>query len=431
MNITIIILIFLGVLFNIVNYNYFLILLSITWYITSILIIYSGIKYSYKYKFIQLNIKNIIKGIKSKSKNNISPISSLCISLAAKIGVGSLSGIALAIYFGGIGTIFWICLISLIVSINTYIECILGIKYRIKVNNNYFGGPSYYISKCLNNKLLSYIYGILIIISYSIIFLSIQTNTIISTISYFNINIKYSIIILFIITLIIIIKGIKGVSTVNSIIVPIMLIFYLIIGIYIFINNINIIPNILLNVLKEAFNLKSIISVFLIGMQRAIFITESSIGTSAITASISDNDSNNQAMLEVFGIYIIIFLVSLTTFLIIVTSNYSNFISINGIDLVLYAFKYHFGNIGSIFLSIITILFAFSTIISSYYFAESNLIIFSNKKIYKILLKIIFMLVIVISCFIKANILWNITDYFVALLAIINIYSILKIVKHE
>ena len=93
--------------------------LSIIWYIASVLIIYSGIKYSIKYKFIQLNIEEIKKAIKSKSNNNVSPISSLCISLAAKIGVGSLSGIALAIYYGGIGTIFWICLISLIISINT------------------------------------------------------------------------------------------------------------------------------------------------------------------------------------------------------------------------------------------------------------------------------------------------------------------------
>ena len=272
MNITIIIIILLGIILNIFKYDYFLKLLAIIWYITSILIIYSGIKYSLKYKFKQLNIKDIFRSIKSKSKNNISSLSSLCISLAAKIGVGSLSGVALAIYFGGIGTIFWICLISLIVSINTYIECILGIKYRVKINNNYFGGPSYYIKKCLNNKYLSYLYGILVIISYCIFFLSIQSNTIISTISYFNIDSIYSIIILFIVTLIIIIKGIKGISIVNTILVPLMLLFYLILGVYIFIINISIFPNIFINILKEAFNIKSIISVFLIGMQRAIFI---------------------------------------------------------------------------------------------------------------------------------------------------------------
>lgn len=422
----------LSIILNVINYDCFLYVLSLIWYLASVLIIYSGIKYSYKYKFIQLNMKKIITAIKSKSNNSISPLSSLCISLAAKIGVGSLSGIALAIYFGGVGTIFWILVISLIIAINTYIECILGIKYHEKINNNYFGGPSYYIKKCLNNKKLSYLYSILIIITYSILFLSIQTNTIINTITYFNININYAIIILFTITFLIIIKGLKGISTINTIIVPIMLFFYFVLGLYISINNLGILPNIISNVITEAFNIKSIIPVFLIGMQRAIFITESSLGTSAISASTCDNEPHKQGMLEVFGIYITIFIVCLTTFLIIVTSNYNqvNFNNINGIDIVLYAFKYHFGNIGSILLSIITILFAFSTIISSYFFGESNLTLFSKKKTIRIVFKIIFLLVIIISAYLRATLLWNLTDYFIALLAIINIYSILKIIKN-
>ena len=403
--------------------------LKIIWYIASILIIYCGIKYSFNYRFIQLNIKKIKEAIKSKSKNNISPLSSLCISLAAKIGVGSLSGVALAIYFGGVGTIFWMMLISLIISINTYIECLLGIKYREKNNENYMGGPSYYIKKCLNNKYLSYVYSILIIITYSILFLSIQTNTIINTLNYFNIDPNYTVIFLFIITFLIIIKGLKGISTINTIIVPIMLIFYLLLGIYIMIINISLLPNIFINVLKEAFKLKSIIPVFIIGMQRAIFITESSLGTSAISASACDNEPHKQGMLEVFGIYITIFIVCLTTFLIIVTSNYQliNYKLVNGIDLVLYAFKYHFGYTGTIFLSIITILFAFSTIISSYYFGESNLAFLTHKKISKIIFKIIFLLIIILSSYIKAITLWNLTDYFIAILAIINMSSILRI----
>ena len=108
-----------AILLNVVNYSLFLKLLSITWYIASILIIYSGIKYTIKYRGIQLKINEFIKAIKSKSNNNVSPLSSLSMSLAAKIGVGSLSGVALALYFGGVGSIFWMCLISLLVSINT------------------------------------------------------------------------------------------------------------------------------------------------------------------------------------------------------------------------------------------------------------------------------------------------------------------------
>ena len=278
-NIIILLLIFISIVLNIFNYNYFITMLGIVWYFASILIIYASIKYSFKYNFIQLNIKKLFNSLKSKSKNNISPISSLCISLAAKIGVGSLSGVALAIYYGGIGTIFWLIVISLLVSINAYLECILGIKFREKINNIFVGGPSFYIKKCLNNNTLSQLYGLLIIITYSVLFLSIQANTITSTGNYFNINKTFITILLCFITLLIILKGLKGISTVNTYLVPIMLLIYFCLGLYIFIININIIPSIVLTVIKEAFNIKSIISVFLIGMQRAIFITESSIGT--------------------------------------------------------------------------------------------------------------------------------------------------------
>ena len=423
------ILLIIGIGLNFIDYNLFLNLLSVVWYIASILIIYLAIKSSIKYKFKQINIKEIIIALKSKSNNNISPIASLCISLAAKIGVGSLSGIALAIYFGGIGTIFWLIIISLFVSINTFLECVLGINYREKINNRFVGGPSYYIKKCLGNKKLSRLYSILVIISYSILFLSVQSNTIISVSKYIHINSLVMIIILLFSTLLIILNGISSISKVNQILVPIMLLLYFIIGIYIVIINYHMLPSIIYQVIKEAFNFKSIIATFLIGMQRAIFITESSLGTSAISASSCDNNPSKQGMIEVFGIHLTVFLICLTTFIIIVTSDYNNisFGSINGIEIVIYAFNYHFGDIGGYILSVITLLFAFSTIISSYYFGESNLYIFSKSKYINIIFKIIFMIIILLSCFIKPYIIWNLTDYFVAILAIINVYAIIKI----
>lgn len=478
-NIIISIIIILGVVLNIIDYNIFLLFLSIVWYIASMLIIYSAIKYSVRNRFIQFNFKKIIMALKSKSKNNISPLASLCLSLAAKIGVGSLSGVALAVYLGGIGTIFWLCLISLGVSINAYVECMLGIKYRVKCqdsndnndynytdkdknknrynkinkksnnnknryskvnkkinshnnnNNNFIGGPSFYIKKCLNNNYLSKLYSLIVIITYSVLFLSIQSNTIITTCTYYHVNKTFLIVVLAVITLLIILKGIKTISKVNTYLVPIMLMIYFLIGIYVFISNLGIMPDIFGDVIREAFNLKAIIPVFLIGMQRAIFITECSIGTSAISASSCDNDSQKQGMLEIFGVYITIFIICLTTFLIIITSDYSGNYgnTLNGIEIVLQAFKYHFGANGSLILAIITILFAFSTIISSYFFGESNLFLFTKKNSIKIFFKIIFILVIIISGYLNANILWNLTDFFVAILAIINVYSMMKITK--
>ena len=422
-------LIFVSIVLNVFNYELFLNFLSITWFLTSILIIYSGIKYSFKYKFKQFNLKEFVMAIKSKSKNNISPLSSLCMSLAAKIGVGSLSGVALALYFGGVGSIFWMCIISLLVSINTYLECILGIKYREKIGNNFVGGPCFYIKKCLKNKYIALLYGILIIVTYSGLFLSIQSNTIVNVVSGFKLDVTFVILLLSVITFIIINKGSKNIFLVDSILVPIMLLFYLLIGIYVIINNS--ILDIMVNMVKEGFDLKSIVPVFLIGMQRAIFISESGIGTSAISASACDNDADKQGILEIMGIHMTTFLVCFVTFIIIVTSDYSsiNFGNINGIEIVLYAFNYHFGNVGKIILSIVTIMFAFSTIISGYFFGENNIKLFTNNKFALNIFKWVVILIIILSGYISPNVLWNLTDYFIAILAIINISSILKINK--
>lgn len=423
-----ILLVGISIILNIFNYNAFLGMLSITWYIASVIIIYAGIKYSLKYKFKQFNIREFIRAIFSKSNNDISPLASLSMSLAAKIGVGSLSGVALALYFGGVGSIFWMCIISMIVSINTYVECKLGIKYRDKIGKSFVGGPSFYIKKCLNNKYLAVLYGVLVIVTYSGLFLSIQSNTIVNVISDFNIDITLIVVILSVITYIIIMKGSHNIFLVDSILVPIMLIFYLVLGFIAVINSNNLL-DIFKNMILEAFNLKCIIPVFLIGMQRAIFISESGIGTSAISASACDNDPDKQGMLEILGIHVTTFLVCFVTFLIIVTSDYMviDFKDINGIEIVMYAFNYHFGSFGKIILSIITIMFAFSTIISGYFFGENNVRICTNNKKIINVFKILVILVIFISGYVSPSVLWNLTDYFIAILAIINISSLLRI----
>ena len=90
--------------------------------------------------------------------------------------------------YGGIGTVFWIWISTIFLIPISYYETKLGIIYRIKKNNKIIGGPQIYIEKNLKKKKLAIIYTLLIIIIYLISFISIQTNTIITSISYFYNN---------------------------------------------------------------------------------------------------------------------------------------------------------------------------------------------------------------------------------------------------
>ena len=404
------------------------------WINISVIALIISIKLTIKSKFIQFNIIKLLKSLnKQNNTKGITNFQALMISLGGKIGVGSISGIAIAIYYGGPGTILWLLLISVILSVLTYYEVYLGNIYKeIDTNNIYKGGPSYYIKNGLKNRKLSIIYTLLIVICYNGCFISIQSNTIMKmTSSLFDINTILIGIIICITTLLIIYKGIKEIAAISNYLVPTMIIIYIILANFVFINNIGKLPHIVSLIYKDAFNTKSLISSFIpmiiMSIQRTIFATESGLGTTSIVSSTTASNSKTQAQIQVLGVYITTFVICLSTAIIILTTNYnSQFLNnINGIELVIYAFNYHFGKLGKIILYIIVLLFCFSTIITGYYNGESSIKSLKIKKIY--FLKMFTIIVLFLGVLIKPKILWNITDLLIGILLIINTYSIYKL----
>ena len=386
---------------------------SILWAIATILMVYSGVYFTYKLKFV----------------NSISPFESLMMVLGGRIGVGSIAGIALAIYLGGIGSIFWMWLIGFISAANSFSETTLGVKYQEKDKNLYKGGPSYYIKNGLNNKKLGRFYALIIVISQVFGFLSIQANTITNSI---NINPIISGLVITLVSFIIINKSTKQLFKISSKLVPIMTLIYIIASIFIIICNIDQIPNLLKSIISEAFNFKSlgfgVLSSFIVGIQRGIFSNEAGLGTGAIAAStVKTAFPVSQGYVQILGIYITTFLICTATALVILTSNI-NFLgnNLNGIEITQNAFIYHLGNVGNVIVIISIVLFAFSTILAGFYDAESNLKYLTNKTSY---LKLIVCFVLFISSIIPAKTIWEIVNILTAILAIINIYALIKLKK--
>ena len=410
---------------------------KILWAVATSFILLSSIYFTFKLKFLQLNIKEMFKSLKVKNnRGGLKPIQVLMMTLAGRIGIGSIAGIALAIYIGGIGSLFWIWVIAIFSSVLAYAETVLGIIYKEKDTNEiYKGGPSFYLKKGLGLKKLGGIYAILIIISYIGGFVGIQANTIvksITTLVEFNPYIISLIIVL--ITCLIILGGVEKIASSTTKIVPIMGIFYLGMSFFIILKNINLMPSLILNILKSAFNFNSFfggfLTTFIIGIQRGIFSTEAGTGTGSIAASTTNiNEPTSQGYIQILGVYITSLLICTATSFVILLSNYTEFVygDINGIEIVLYAFRYHLGNFGDIVVLISIFLFSFSTILTGYYYGEASLKYFFHhiKPIYLIILKLSTLLILFIGGIISANFLWNLIDIFVALLAIINIYAII------
>lgn len=415
------------------------IITDILWSTAIILLLGGGIYFTIKLSFPQFRLKKMIAGLKNDHNQEVSPFKSLTMSLAARIGVGSLAGIALAIYIGGPGTIFWIWVTSIFTSVNSFCESYLGAKYQEKDGNAYKGGPAFYIDKGLKNKKLARIYALLIIVSYVVGFLTIQANTITKSMQeYVSLPPIIIGIILALISGYIIWKGLDGIVAITSKMVPIMGGAYLITSLVIIFLNLKLLPGMIKLIISSAFNIKTaasgILSTFIIGIQRGIFSTEAGLGSGAIASSTSSvKNKIGLGLVQILGIYFTSFIICTSTAFIILMSDYTtiNFQDINGIELTQYALSYHLGKFGIIFLILSIISFAFSTIIAGYYYGESNLKYLvknlSNKKLN--LFKCLTVILLIFGSVISPTILWNIIDILVACLAVINMYSLIKLRK--
>lgn len=404
---------------------------DIIWVITTFLILYVGLFYTIKLKLPQFKLTNVFKKNEGNEKSNTLKLLSL--TLAGKIGVGSIAGIALCIFQGGKATIFWLWISSIILASLTYVETKLSIKYRSKENNRYVGGPSFYIEKGLNNKKLAKAYAFLIILAYVLAFISVQTNTIVKQMEMtFNFS-KLSIaIFLVVITYFSLKKGVDSISNLTAFLVPVMGGIYICIGIYVITNNFDQTLVVLKEIVTEAFDIEglkgAILIPIIIGIERGVFSSESGIGTTAmITALSNNNDVEKEAKLQVLATFFTSLVICTITALIILTTSYQNinFTDINGIEVVTYAFYKHLGPIGIIILTIVIFLFAFSTIVTCFYYGEASLKYLTSKNTNY--LKWIIIAIMIYSSFSSLVVIWNTTDIIIAMIAIINVYAMYKL----
>ena len=400
------------------------------WAIFSALLISSSLYFIFKLNFLPFRINKIKRKMVSKKKSSM--MSALFLSLGGRIGVGSIAGVALAIYIGGPGSIFWLFVFSFLSSILAFCEVVLANKYKIKNSDGYYyGGPSYYLKYGLNKKIIGMLYAIILLFSYVFGFTGIQANTITLSIgNYFNIS-KYLIaLILSIITFLIIIGGTRKVMKFSSIIVPFMSLLYIISSLIIILININKLPSSIALIIQSAFNIKpffsSFIPMIIIGIQRGIFSSEAGIGTCAVSSCATD-DTNlvRQGLIQMFGIYISIFICIVTALVILLCGNFD---SLNGISVINNIFHKSFGVIGDLIILISIILFSFSTILTGFYYGESSLKFLDNSS-KNSWLKVFTIVSVFIGSIMREDKIWNLVDTLISILAIINLTALLLLRK--
>lgn len=380
-----------------------------------LLSIYLSIKL--KFKNYKINIKELLKKDKT----------SLFLTLGTKIGVGSIIGTVSSIIIGGFSSVIWMILFSILFTSIIYYESYYGNKYKKVNNSESVGGPYFIIRYGLNNKILSIISVILLILVYSFLFQMMQFNTIsYILINKFYIN-KYIIIIVSLIILLITINlSIKDILNTLNKIVPYMCLLFVVVCLFIIIKNIS---NININIFLNNFlSFRSIFSGLVIGIKRSIFMNETLIGTTSTSSASDKNNINISIKYQILSSYFISIVVTIliTCLLLIYLSKYS---LINDYNLLVYnIFNYTLGFVGPLFLIIIYILFGFTTVLSGYYIGKSNIEYLTDNKIVLNTFKVLFILFCILGILFNSEIIWKYLDIFIFIMIIINSYSIIKLV---
>lgn len=385
------------------------------WTILIIFLFCFSVYLSVKLKFqnYKINIKELIRNDKT----------SLYLTLGTKVGVGSIIGTTSSIIIGGFSSVIWIILFSILTTSIIYYEAYLGRKNRVKLNNDYIGGPNFIVK----NKLLSFISLILLLLIYTFMFQMIQMNTI-SNMILLNVNIskKLMLIVFLIILLVTINLKIKEILNIMNKIVPIMCLFFIIICLYGIINNYDILFSSIEVYLKDIFSIKSILCGMIIGIKRSIFMNELLIGTTSLSVSTDKNDINISIKYQILSIFFITITMTLLISSLILIYIYNNPI-INDYNLLINnIFHTTYGSIGTLFLIIILILFGFTTILSGFYIGKTNIEYLTKSKLILNIFKLLFIVVTLSGIIINNFFIWKYLDNLIFIMIIINSYSIIK-----
>ncbi|KSA12406.1 alanine/glycine:cation symporter family protein [Maribacter dokdonensis] len=377
----------------------------------------------------------------SNSKGEVSSFQALSAAVAATVGLGNISGVAIAIHDGGPGVVFWIWMTALIGMCIKFYSCSLAIMYRgTDSDGKLQGGPMYYITKGLGEKArpLAIFFAICGLFGFLGVFTANQfTETFMSVvepgsniIEMSDENWKWTIgLILAIITSFVIFGGLTKIAKVASAIVPFMVAVYLIAVIAVMAMNSSQIFPALKMIFTEAWNFKSLATggfwgLVIIGVRRAMFSNEAGLGSAPMYHGQSKNDEPiREGLVAMLGPFIDTILVCTFTAIVIILSG-AYLEDSSGIVMTLSAFERTLFGWGDILLMVIVTAFALSTLFTYSYYGVKSLSFLTNAKIGK-LYNWYFVIMIVFAAVASLELVKNLIDLSYALMVIPNMIAVL------
>ena len=405
-----------------------------------------GVFFTIRLGFLQfLNFGEMIRAIRGSRDSDvhgISPFQALCTSLASRVGTGNLAGVAVALYLGGAGAIFWMWMVALVGMATGYAESTLAQLYKVRDGKGqYRGGPAVYITKGLKAPWAGSIFAVCLILSFGLVFNAVQANSIADAMQgAFGVPKIWVGIVIAVLAGIVIFGGLRSIVRFAELVVPLMAGLYVLIALVIMAINITEVPGVLMTIVKSAFGLEeaaggaagSITAAMLNGIKRGLFSNEAGMGSApniAATATPAPHPPSSRGLVQAFGVFVdTIIICTATAVMILLSGVMEPGSGITGTQLTQDAMQSHIGESGAYFIAIAILFFAFTSIVANYTYAENALIHLGGDSTIAItLLRSAVLGMVVWGSYEAVVTVFNAADASMGLMATINLIAIVML----
>ncbi|WP_062551780.1 alanine/glycine:cation symporter family protein [Peptoniphilus phoceensis] len=408
-----------------------------------IVLLACGFYFTIRTKFIQFNLLGeAFKVIKEKpeGKDDVSSFQALMVSTASRVGTGNIVGVANAICLGGPGAVFWMWIIALIGGASAFIESTLAQIYKKRGDDGVsYGGPSYYIENAIGSRGIGVLFAIALIATYAVGFNMLASFNLQDSFRVYDFYVpgKTSWIIGAVLAIIAgycVLGGGKRIIKYTSLLVPIMGVIFVIMALVMIVINITNIPAMFGMIFKDAFNFKAIFggvagSALVEGIKRGLYSNEAGMGSAPnAAASASVSHPVKQGLVQMISVFLDTIVICSATAFMSLSSGIAPTEDLAGAPFVQASLSTVFGKYGNLFITISLALFAFTTLLGNLYYVDSCLTYLNKKtpsKTFMLCYRIIAILLIFVGAGIEMSLAWDIADFLMGVMCLINIPSIL------
>ncbi|MEU3901830.1 alanine/glycine:cation symporter family protein [Streptomyces sp. NPDC045251] len=399
-----------------------------------------GVWFTLRSKGVQIRlIPEMFRVFKDKPQSGVSPFGAFTISAAARIGTGNIAGVATAITMGGPGAVFWMWMMALIGGASAFVESVLAQLYKVRDTEpgTYRGGPAYYMQKALGMRWLGVVFAVLITLTFGFVLTAVQSNTITvatkgsfgSDASWFNPVLG---IVLAVLLALAVFFGVKRLTAVTKVIIPVMAGLYLLVGLVIVLLNLGSVPGMLGDIIGGAFGFREVAggavgTAILQGVRRGMFSNEAGMGSAPnAAASAETTHPVKQGLVQTLGVYFDTLVICTMTAFVILSAN-PTLGERGGADVTQSAFTSSLGDWAGHLLTLVVFMVAFSSMIGNYYYGESNIQFITRSKSVMNSYRAVVISCAVLGAIGSVPLVWSLADVTMGAMVLVNLIAIVPL----